>query len=77
MVEVPADAVVVVFIDDGDVLCLRFTPAIFVVAAFPEGTDCADDGDFGVCLLDAVDEEAVALQEGVSDEVFVADAEIL
>ncbi len=77
MVEVPARSVVVVFVNDFDVVLTGCLPSVFVVAAFPERTDSADDGNLRMGCLHSVDEEEVALHEGVADKVFVADAEIL
>ena len=76
MMEIPSYAVVVMLIDDGDVLFSRFFPSIFIVASFPERSHGADDGNLGMGFPYAVDEEAVAFQEHVADEVFVAYAQV-
>ena len=70
--EVPVDGVIIVLVNNGNVLGFRFTPSVFVVATFPERSDGADNCDFGMCLADAVNQKAVALEKHFSNQIFVA-----
>ena len=76
VVDVPSGTDVVVFVDNVDVLLAGELPAVFVVAAFEEGTYGADDLNLGMGVLDAAVEVEEALGEDIADEVFVADAEV-
>ena len=72
----PSGRVVVMLIHDGHFQSVGQRPSFFVVRAFVERASRADDRDVGMMFADGFVDEGKAFLKCVSDEVFIANADV-